>query len=372
MRAAAGSAVTGALQRLRADAQASAQVLASPARKRFDKLLRQLEQRRAELHAWAEAIPRWQQRHHEQLQPLLEQRMALDLAMIELLDGYAARIKLGKADRAYLSELVCDLAEPLIASGHDELKPIFDRHSELGYDEEAVEAEEMLKYAIGAACGLDFGEIDELDSQEALFEKVQERLRQQDEHARQRDARRRTRGKQAAVEPPPLRELYRKLAANLHPDRAHDGADVEWRTRLMQRLNAAYKANDLIGLLELQAEIGLLDAAGVDAWSDVRLAQYSRELAQQCKDIERELLRVEMAFCEDYGLEPATRLRPQHLDKLLARLKRQLEDALAVMRRDLRMLEEPQAFKRWLKAQRQLVRERDRFEQAFDDLSFFR
>lgn len=365
--------MTGALQRLQADVRAPVQVHASPARRRFDKLLGQLEQRRAELHAWAEAMPRWRHRHHEQLQPLLDQRMALDLAMIELLDGSAARIKLGKGDRAFLSELVCDLAEPLIAAGREELKPLFDRHSELGYDEEAAESEAIFRHAVGAAFGLDPDEIDMLESTEALYENVQERLRQEDAHARQRQAQRRTRGKQAAAEPPPLRELFRKLAARLHPDRALDGADTERRTRLMQRLNAAYKANDLIGLIELQAEIGLLDATGVDAWGDERLAQYNRELAQQCKDIERELMQVEMAFCEDYGLQPTrSRLKPKQLDKLLAQLKRQLEAELAAMRHDLRMLEQPQALKRWLKEQRQSNRERERFEQAFDAADLFR
>ena len=361
--------MAGALQRLQVDARATAPAHASPARRRFDKLLRQLEQRRAELHAWAEAMPRWRQRHHEQLRPLLDQRMALDLAMIELLDAGDARIKLGKGDRAFLSELVCDLAEPLIAAGREELKPLFDRHSELGYDGEAAESEAIFMHAVGAAFGLDADEIDMLDSPEAVYESVQERLRQEDAHARQRQAQRRARGRQAAAEPPPLRELFRKLAANLHPDRAQDGADAERRTRLMQRLNAAYKANDLIGLIELQAEIGLLDATGVDAWSEERLAQYNRELAQQCKDIERELMQVEMGFCDDYGLQPArSRLKPQQLDKLLAQLKRGLEAELAAMRHDLRMLEQPQAFKRWLKEQRQ----QERFEQAFDAAGPFR
>ena len=176
--------MAGALQRLQVDARATAPAHASPARRRFDKLLRQLEQRRAELHAWAEAMPRWRQRHHEQLQPLLDQRMALDLAMIELLDAGDARIKLGKGDRAFLSELVCDLAEPLIAAGREELKPLFDRHSELGYDGEAAESEAIFMHAVGAAFGLDADQIDMLDSPEAVYESVQERLRQEDAQAR--------------------------------------------------------------------------------------------------------------------------------------------------------------------------------------------
>ena len=108
--------------------------------------------------------------------------------------------------------------------------------------------------------------------------------------------------------------------------------------------------------LELTAAIGMA-------------LEHNRELAQQCKDIERELMQVEMGFCDDYGLQPArSRLKPQQLDKLLAQLKRGLEAELAAMRHDLRMLEQPQAFKRWLKEQRQ----QERFEQAFDAAGPFR
>ena len=122
----------------------------------------------------------------------------------------------------------------------------------------------------------------------------------------------------------------------------------------MQRLNAAYKAGDLIGLIELQVEIGLLDAAGVDALTDARLQQYNRELSRQCQEIARELAQVEHGFCADYGLDPAARPKPLQLDKLLARCKREVEDDIAVMRGDLRDLQQPQLFKRWLRQQRQL------------------
>ncbi len=203
--------------------------------------------------------------------------------------------------------------------------------------------------------GLSPEDVAAMDSPDAVFEQAQARLRQQQEHARRRKARQRQREavRQQADEPPPLREIYRKLAASLHPDRARDAADGQRRTVLMQRLNAAYKAGDLIGLIELQVEIGLLDAAGVDALTDARLQQYNCELSRQCEEIARELAQVERGFCEDYGLQPARRLKPQQLDKLMAQCKRQVEDELAIMRGDLRDLQQPQAFKRWLKQQRQ-------------------
>ena len=349
-------AAASVLQQLQA--QSGLRAPASAARKRFDKLVSELERQRGELRAWAEALPRWQQRHQSQLAPLLAQRLELDVALVELLDHSDATIKLAKRDRAFLSELICQLAAPLIEAGRADLEPLYHRHGRQGLDADAdvSESDAMFKPMLGAAFGLSPEEVEAMESPDAAFEQAQARWHQQQEHARQRKARRQQReaAKRQVDEPPPLRELYRKLAASLHPDRARDAADGQRRTVLMQRLNAAYKAGDLIGLIELQVEIGLLDAAGVDALTDARLQQYNRELSRQCQEIARELAQVEHGFCADYGLDPAARPKPLQLDKLLARCKREVEDDIAVMRGDLRDLQQPQLFKRWLRQQRQL------------------
>lgn len=347
-------AADSALQQLQAGAGLRAP--ASPARKRFDKLVSALQRQRGELHAWAEALPRWHQRHQSQLAPLLAQQRELEVALVELLDHSDATIKLAKRDRAFLSELICQLAAPLIEAGREDLKPVHDRHSQQGHGADVSESDAMFKQMLGAAFGLSPEEVEAMESPDAAFEQAQARWHQQQEHARQRKARRQQReaAKRQADEPPPLRELYRKLAASLHPDRARDAADSQRRTVLMQRLNAAYKAGDLIGLIELQVEIGLLDAAGVDALTDARLQQYNRELSRQCQEIARELAQVEHGFCADYGLDLAARPKPLQLDKLLARCKREVEADLDGMRSDLRDLQQPQLFKRWLRQQRQL------------------
>ncbi|WP_228325695.1 J domain-containing protein [Xanthomonas cassavae] len=152
-----------------------------------------------------------------------------------------------------------------------------------------------------------------------------------------------------------MRELYRKLASSLHPDRASDASDHATRTELMQRLNAAYKANDLLGLLELQAEIGLLDAQGVDAITPVRLQEYNRELDRQCKELKHQLTLHAMDFCDEYGLDLPTQPKPERLDKLLTQYKRDVSDDVGELRRDvraMRALDDAQAVKRWLKLQR--------------------
>lgn len=348
-----------ALQQLHSQGAHASGAPLSPARKRFDRLLRDLERHRADLQAWQLALSQWRERYHAELQPLLDHRRAADLALVEELDHAYATVKLGKADRAFLSELLCDIAAPLIEAGHASLRPIYDRHSAAGYDQEVAESDALMKQILGQAYGLDADELDGIDSPEQLYERVSERLQQERAQQQQRHTQRRKRAEHKAVvenaEPPPLRELYRKLAGNLHPDRAKGADDHAARTILMQRLNAAYKAGDLLGLLELQAEIGLMDAQGVDAMSAARLQDYNRELDRQCRQLQQQVQQQSDDFCAEYGLELPSRPKPERLGRLMAQLKREVEDDLLDARRGLRELEDPQSFKRWLKQQRAMA-----------------
>jgi len=56
-----------------------------------------------------------------------------------------------------------------------------------------------------------------------------------------------------------VREVFRKLASELHPDRETDPAEHARKTELMQRVNQTYKAGDLLALLELQLSIEQID-----------------------------------------------------------------------------------------------------------------
>ena len=47
-----------------------------------------------------------------------------------------------------------------------------------------------------------------------------------------------------------IREVYRKLAGALHPDRESDPQERERKTALMQRVNQAYAKNNLLQLLD--------------------------------------------------------------------------------------------------------------------------
>lgn len=353
-------------------ATAAEQTVISAARKRFNNLVSRLDGCRVRLHAWNEALPRWRERYHAQAEPLFRRRTELDLEQVHLLDRAHATYKLGKAERAFLSELICEMAGPLVEAGYDELKAVYDRHNEVGFDEEVAESDQLIKQAVGAHFGLEPDEIAGVDSPEALFERLRERMQQQQAHAQEREARGRARRaqrkKQAEAEPspPPLRELYRKLATALHPDREPDPAERERKTALMQRLNQAYRAGNLLALIELQLEIGQLRPDQLQQMSEARLKEYNRELDRQLKEVECELAQMEESFRAEYGVMGGRRLDPQRLDSLLAQIKRDLGDAIEYAEHDLHALQQPAEFKRWLKVEREQARRERALFDAFD------
>lgn len=330
----------------------------SAARKRFNSLVRRLEKCRAELRAWETATPRWRERYHEQAVPLFERRETLEVALVQLLDQAHAAHKLSKIDRSFLSEFICELTGPLVEQGHDELKPLYDRHSDIGFDQELAESDAIAKQVIGASFGLDPDEIAAVDSPGELFERVRQRAEAEQAHARQRSERAKAKKapKKAQAEAvQPLRELYRKLATALHPDRATDPAERERKTALMQRLNQAYKAGNLLALIELQLEIGQLQPEHLQQMSEERIRQYNRDLDRQLKDVEMELLQVGESFRVEYGLEQGGRIKPEKLDALLAQIKCELAEEIQIMAEDLQTLQQPTRFKRWLKQQREMA-----------------
>lgn len=86
-----------------------------------------------------------------------------------------------------------------------------------------------------------------------------------------------------------MREVYRKLASALHPGREPDERQREAKTALMQRVNQAYEANDLLVLLELQLQIEQIDASQIANASEQRLKHYNKVLSDQLTELKLEL-----------------------------------------------------------------------------------
>lgn len=354
---------------------AAGKALRSAAGERFDSLVVQLERSRGELAAWRQALPRWQQRFHEQVQPLLQRRDQLHAERVLALDAAAMAQKLGKSERAALSAQICALTEPLLDdAGLHELKPLYDRHAETSYDARIAASDAALRELIAAHFGVDADTMPYLASPQAVFERLQQRRRQTQAAAAARKAKKAQRA--AAALPAfdsqsALRELYRRLAAALHPDREADPLQRERKTALMQRLNATYADADLLGLLELQVQAGQLDAAALAAMAEPRIERYNRLLGEQLQATQDELRRIDAAFKADYAVFGTRRLKPDRLNSAMAEIKRALQDEIDALAEDLRELQQAPTLRHWLRRQPlsppDISREATLFQAMLDD-----
>lgn len=343
----------------------------TPAQKRFNSLIRQIEQARTRLQAWQHHAPEYRQAYVQRLHPLQEELLAGHRQWVMSLDRAIARTQWTKAERRALRELLCDAAADLLGDTNDdpEIKALFDKHAEVDFDTEQRERARAMKGVAEALTGLDLGGDEGLDTDADLLARLAKSIDEQiaAEQA-QRDAPEapKRRGRPARAQQQreaeaqqatqSVREIYRKLASALHPDRETDEGQRDAKTALMQRANQAYEAQDLLALLELQLQVEQIDASHVAGVGEQRLKHYNKVLADQLAELKNEVERVELEFHMEYALEPGPRLDPHKLGRLLEQIHHQWTAERVQQKRDLRMLDDVAATKRWLKQRRDAER----------------
>lgn len=361
----------------------------SAQQKKFNALIKRITAQRGQLQDWGVAVMAYRERHAHEFRPLLDEYCMLNVELVQLLDGMAAR-KLTKGERALLHELIAGMAGDLAEQVHDDatreaLKALCNRYAPSDHDaEQEAELDRLTRDVARNLFGVDMEGVD-LDSPEEVARRVEEQMQARQQRAEaQRAAHQARRSKKPGVREQrrqqaaqqasqSLREIYRKLASSLHPDRESDPAERERKTALMQRANQAYDAGNLLELLELQWQAEQIDPARIASFSDERLTHYNHVLAEQLDGLQRQVSGAAMAFAAEFGLSPMQRYQPA---KLMALLRTQIQELqldmheLRLFLRDLR--EDPAELKRWLKRERAMARQEQEWDllppQLLDDL----
>ena len=139
-----------------------------------------------------------------------------------------------------------------------------------------------------------------------------------------------------------LREIYRKLASSLHPDREADSDLRAQKTELMQRINIAYQNKDLLALLTLQMEVEQISSASLGEVPEARLAQYNQILREQLDALKAQQQTLLQTLID--VLEPNTSRRApvaQDFDRAIDEQKRQLQRAKQSLEQSLGALKDP-------------------------------
>ena len=339
----------------------------SKAQKAFNRLIEKIEAQRQALAAWQAFLPQFQQRVAAEVEPLQQRGLAARWSLAMLFDNAHDRAGTTKREQAKLASLVLDLCAELLQSADEEdpaLIALHDKHSHASLAERKEEESRFLMDMAETVFGVDLDDGQDLSSPESVRAALHRKMQAQ--HSAQADL-----AAQAAAVPPrrksakalakeaqiaaqaqaatmSVREIYRKLASALHPDRETDDAERVRKTALMQQVNQAYAKADLLRLLELQIEAEQIDLASLGAISEQRLGHYNQVLAEQSAQLDHEIDALTLPYQHQTGAFGGS-LKPETLSRTLDGDLAQLRHDARRIEHDLKRLQDRAVLKAWLR-----------------------
>ncbi len=333
----------------------------SRARKQFNNLIKKLELERANLAHWREELPKIRALAEGEFDPLVDILDAHRRNMVLILDQAYQRQKFSKKEKEKLAEIMCSVSEELLADNDSdaEIKEIYNKYSGGDYDEELEDDKILMRSMLSTITGVELDDDLDFSSPEEMLKAMHEKVLEQRQAEAEPNAepaqpaklsaRDKRQQEQEAKLKQSVRDIFRKLASTLHPDRETDPLEHQRKTALMQRANVAYAANDLLGLLELQLEVDQIDQAGLDQLSEDRIKQYNRILDDQLNEIKTELFAMERAVAAAMGWELGARRTPKAMMKGLRADIAAMKSDIKNIEADVQSFDDVKKIKLWLK-----------------------
>ena len=260
--------------------------------------------------------------------------------------------RLSKKRKIILQELITTLIEGMEPTEDEledaELDAIYERHTGVSAQErrefEMANVEDFLVEEFG----LDMRQGEKPENIDDLLRQAREKIDQAaQQKASNRESRRTERHEKTGKISPAaeqkaqaardmkqtVREIYRKLASDLHPDREADPAERARKTELMQRINAAYEHNNLLDLLNLQMEVAQISEFMLAAISSERLKNFIKVLNEQLKTLKNEIRDITQGFAATFDLWPTD------APKNVKAAQEIVEDEIAEVLQDVEMIE---------------------------------
>lgn len=368
-------------------APASKQKALSKAQKKFNTLIKKIEQQKQQLREWQDMQPVYERKVAEDYQPLWHEQALAKIAFVNLLDRAHDDALFKKRDKSKLAHLINEIIESVLdyPDFHEHIKVLYNKYQQRDFDadqqEQAVENSALMQSLFKEMFDIDMPELDINNPQAAeaiLRETVAEKMRQEEEReqqAQERASRRKKSAKQLEKEAKQqehienisksIQEVYRKLVKTLHPDREPDAAERQRKTELMQKVNIAYEKKDLLQLLELQLEVEQIDQNHLNNIAEERLLYFNKILQEQSNELSDELLGMEQAFAMRAGLPPFQSISPRQVLQALERDIRELKHNFEDIKVDTQTFQDFKRLKDFLKSYT-IPKRISRFEEDFD------
>jgi hypothetical protein len=315
----------------------------SKAQRRFNRLIADIEVARHELARWNAYLPIYGQRVRAEIEPIQTRLRQAHIAMVELLDRAMRGGRLIKTQRAKVRGILSSMLSGLLEEGHEPaLEKLHDKYCGVRYEEGQRQEAEMLRELASDFLGVGVDD-DAISSPEAMARAIGQKMRAPAGEAEPAPRTRRKKSAQAAARETvrqqaeqgasrSVREIYRKLVSELHPDREMDPVERARKTQLIQKVNQAYEGKDLLALLELQLAIEQIDPLALANMAEERLQHYNLVLEEQLKRLQQEVSELAMPFVMMLADAVPRKVTP-------AVVQRAIDEDLQTMRLDLQQLQ---------------------------------
>jgi hypothetical protein len=289
----------------------------SKEQKRFNGYLQKIKTLKEQIELSRELAIELSRMVQEKVNPTEEKMLAAWKELILSLDRSMFAPNLTPKQYDKYEAIVFEHADSYLGSGKidEDIKAIFDKHSEDSFDDMTAEGEEhgkeylieMLKHQFGI--DIDPDEIQDINNpfnNPSIIEKIQaaqeEQKKTDEEKAQQRaefEANRPKSDKQIEKEArkkaaetavsKTTKQIYMDLVRNFHPDTEQDETKRLWKTQIMQQITVAYNDDDYIKLLELQMTLLEDRDNAVEKFNDKELKYFNDALKQQVDDLQMQL-----------------------------------------------------------------------------------
>lgn len=340
----------------------------TPQQRRFNQLIAKVEKITRTLADRQQLADAHRVRHTALIEPLRQQQQALNRDMVLFLHARLQRKGWTRAQQGTMREIVCALAQPFILEGDQEMLAIHDQHSKGSFEAlqkaALADAETLVEDMLGVS-------LDEKGGFASVEQLLREGLRQAQDRAEAEQHSRHAKkpGKPGARQlkadraqqdaQTTLREVYRKLASALHPDREPDAAERARKSALMSEVNTAYERRDLLVLLQLQMRTAQIDPHAIGQLAREKLEAMMSLLKDQAKSLENELFQTDQRIRMEFDMPWGSVISTSSLSTHLRRLQNDYQHDIDRMRQDVQRVGDDQALKRWLQEQREMMDEPD-------------
>jgi len=363
--------------------------LLSPQQKEFNRLTKKIADTREQIQALDGLGQRLHQRAALEMKPLVDKHQAHRADTVRVLDRMFRNHKFNKTETKKLRHLIAEMSYELADAGFEDLKEIYNFHSpDQDFDTVNADAEEMttamMKEMLGNMYDIEFDEDADVDTPEKLkayiAEKMAEREAAEEKRTSETTSRKaekpktaqqlKAEAKRAAQEEKrkqeekkisqTVREVYMDLVKAFHPDREPDEVEKIRKTAILQRVTAAYEANDLLALLQLQLELERIDDHHLDSLADDKLRYFNKSLLSQLAELSDELWEMERQLAQLANISHFGYFNPKQVEWEFENSLKEIKKEIKRIKQELELLRDPVVLKHWLRGYR-IKKEEDWF-----------